>query len=67
MVSIWRPIQDLDLDAYLDRLLGRLCRRVQGVRRHAHVVEDVGELTGIDSAIVGNVLYAPLMHIVVAC
>ena len=35
----------------------------QLVRRHAHVVEDVGQLTGVDAAVVGHVLLTTLMHV----
>jgi hypothetical protein len=36
------------------------------VRRHAHVVEDVGELAGVDAAVVGNVLLTTLVYVKVA-
>lgn len=41
-------------------LLGRLGELVG---RHAHVVQDVGQLPRVDPAVVGHVLLATLVHV----
>ena len=48
------------------RLLLRLGRLGELVRRHPHVVEDIGQLPGVDAAAVSHVALTSLMHVDVA-
>jgi hypothetical protein len=43
--------------------LGRFGRFIQLAWCHAHVVEDVGQLTRIDTAVVSYIGFAPFMHV----
>lgn len=40
-------------------LFSRLGRLVEFVRRHTHVIEDVSQLSRIDTAIISNIVFAP--------
>ena len=43
--------------------LGRLGGFIQLARCHAHVIENICQLTRIDTTIVSNIVFAPFMHV----